>query len=131
MNQRAQVSLEYILITLSIVVILSLIIIQAGFLYSKNITQIDNRNLKDAYEKIQSNLDIVELLEYYYEEITVYPKSTWYFEKLNNNTYKLYNKHKEYSLNFNQKINLNINNIKNESIIIIKKENKVVYVEIK
>jgi hypothetical protein len=130
-NQKAQVSLEYILITLSVVVVLSLIVIQASILYSKNINQIDNRNLKDAYEKIQGNIDISELLENYLEEITLLPKSKWSFEKINNYKYRVFNEDKEYFIESNYKINTNIKSIEKEEIIIIKKENKKIYIETK
>jgi len=75
-NEKAQVSLEYILISLSIVVVLSLIIIQATSLYSKNMQIIDNREIKSFSEKLQGNIDISEILENYSEEIQALPKKT-------------------------------------------------------
>ncbi len=131
MNQKAQVSLEYILIALAIVVVLSLIIMQATILYSKNINIIDNRELKNTFEKIQANLDIIELLENYIEEINVYPEKTWYFEKINEKEIKIFNENKEYLINSNKPIILNFREIKKEEIIIIKKENNKIYIELK
>ncbi len=131
MNQRAQVSLEYILIALSTVIVLSLIVFQATTLYSRNIKQIDNRELKDTYEKIQNDLDIIELTSNYYNEIVVYPQTSWTFKKINNLEYKLYNKEKEYLIKTSESINLKIKKINTESIIIIKKENKKISIELK
>ncbi len=130
-NQKAQVSLEYILITLSVVVVLSLIVIQSSTLYSKSIKQIDNRNLKEAYEKIQGNLDLLELLENYSEEITILPKRKWKFEKINPQKYRLSNKDKEYIIESNSQINTDIKHLEKEEIIIIKKQNKKIYLEVK
>jgi uncharacterized protein (UPF0333 family) len=130
-NQRAQVSLEYILIALSTVIVLSLIVFQATTLYSRNIKQIDNRELKDTYEKIQNDLDIIELTSNYYNEIVVYPQTSWTFKKINNLEYKLYNKEKEYLIKTSESINLKIKKINTESIIIIKKENKKISIELK
>jgi len=130
-NQKAQVSLEYILIALATVIVLSLIILQATTLYSKNIQQIDNKELKSTYDKIQGNLNILELTNNYYEEIKVYPQSTWSLTKNNASEYILSNKNKEYTIYTTEKIQTQIKEIKTESIIIIKKEDNKIYLEIK
>lgn len=129
MNQKAQVSLEYILITLAIVVVLSLIVIQATSLYSRNIKSIDNRAIKEAYEKIQANIDISEILENYTEEITLMPEREWNFEKINNNRYKIFNEDREYTLESINEITFYFTTIKEETKIIFKKENKKITIE--
>ncbi len=129
MNQKAQVSLEYILITLAIVVVLSLIVIQATSLYSRNIKAIDNRAIKEAYEKIQGNIDISEILENYTEEIILMPEREWNFEKIKNNKYKIYNEDKEYILESINEINFYFKNIKEETTIVFKKENNKITIE--
>ncbi|MDD4110771.1 MAG: hypothetical protein PHS54_04380 [Clostridia bacterium] len=127
MNQKAQVSLEYILISLSIVVVLSLIIIQATSLYSKNMQIIDNREIKSFYEKIQGNIDISEMLENYSEEINASPKKTWTIEK-EGNKYKISNEEKEYFIESNIELEIDFKEIKEETILFIK-ENKKIYLE--
>lgn len=127
MNQKAQVSLEYILISLSIVVVLSLIIIQATSLYSKNMQIIDNREIKSFYEKLQGNIDISEMLENYSEEINASPKKTWTIEK-EGNKYKISNEEKEYFIESNIEIKIDFKEIKEETILFIK-ENKKIYLE--
>lgn len=127
MNEKAQVSLEYILISLSIVVVLSLIIIQATSLYSKNMQIIDNREIKSFYEKIQDNIDISEMLENYSEEIQALPKKTWTIEKINDK-YKISNEEKEYFIESNIEIKVDFKEIKEETILFIK-ENKKIYLE--
>ena len=127
MNQKAQVSLEYILISLSIVVVLSLIIIQATSLYSKNMQIIDNREIKSFSEKLQGNIDISEMLENYSEEINASPKKTWTIEK-EGNKYKISNEEKEYFLESNIEIKVDFREIKEETILFIK-ENKKIYLE--
>jgi len=126
-NQKAQVSLEYILISLSIVVVLSLIIIQATSLYSKNMQIIDNREIKSFSEKLQGNIDISEMLENYSEEINASPKKTWTIEK-EGNKYKISNEEKEYFLESNIEIKVDFREIKEETILFIK-ENKKIYLE--
>jgi hypothetical protein len=126
-NQKAQVSLEYILISLSIVVVLSLIIIQATSLYSKNMQIIDNREIKSFYEKLQGNIDISEMLENYSEEINASPKKTWTIEK-EGNKYKISNEEKEYFIESNIEIKIDFKEIKEETILFIK-ENKKIYLE--
>jgi hypothetical protein len=126
-NQKAQVSLEYILISLSIVVVLSLIIIQATSLYSKNMQIIDNREIKSFSEKLQGNIDISEMLENYSEEIQALPKKTWTIEKINDK-YKISNEEKEYFLESNIEIKVDFREIKEETIL-FRKENKKIYIE--
>ncbi len=127
MNQKAQVSLEYILISLSIVVVLSLIIIQATSLYSKNMQIIDNREIKSFSEKLQGNIDISEMLENYSEEINASPKKTWTIEK-EGNKYKISNEEKEYFIESNIELEIDFKEIKEETILFIK-ENKKIYLE--
>lgn len=127
MNQKAQVSLEYILISLSIVVVLSLIIIQATSLYSKNMQIIDNREIKSFSEKLQGNIDISEMLENYSEEIQALPKKTWTIEKINDK-YKISNEEKEYFIESNIELEIDFKEIKEETILFIK-ENKKIYLE--
>jgi len=128
-NQKAQISLEYILIALSIVVILSLIVIQATSLYSKNIRLIDDRELKYTYEKIQGNIDIGYLLENYYEEINITPRSDWNIKRINDYKYTLSNENKEYLIESLEKIDISFRDVKKETTIVIKKENKKIYIE--
>lgn len=128
-TQKGQISLEYILIALSIVVILSLIVIQATSLYSKNMQLIDDREIKYAFEKIQGSIDVSYLLENYYQEIKVTPRTEWTFEKRNDKRYKIYNKNKEYFIESLEKINLDFKKIEKETTIIIRKENKRTYIE--
>lgn len=127
MNEKAQVSLEYILISLSVVIVLSLIVIQATSLYSKNIKIIDNREIKSFYEKLQANINISESLENYSEEINVFPQREWNLKK-EGNKYKLSNEDKEYFLESTDEIKINFLEIK-EGTIIFKKENKKIYLE--
>ncbi|NCP72482.1 hypothetical protein GW835_03785 [archaeon] len=127
MNEKAQVSLEYILISLSIVVVLSLIIIQATSLYSKNMQIIDNREIKSFSEKLQGNIDISEILENYSEEIQALPKKTWTIEKIDSK-YKISNEEKEYFLESNIEIKVDFREIKKETIL-FRKENKKIYIE--
>jgi hypothetical protein len=126
-NQKAQVSLEYILISLSIVVVLSLIIIQATTLYSKNIKTIDNRELKKFYQQIQENIDISQMLENYSQEIEVVNQREWNIEKINEK-YKISNEDKEYFIESYTEININFTKIDNDTLI-FKKENNKIYLE--
>lgn len=129
MKQKAQVSLEFILLSLAVITILSIIITQATILYSKNIDVIDNRELKNTSEKIQSIINIVELLENYKDEIYIYPQKDWKFIKIDDFSFKIENKDKEYIIESNDKIYLYLDEIfKSEKIIIKKQENKI-YIE--
>jgi hypothetical protein len=125
--QKGQVSIEYLLITLSVITVLSLIILQATTLYSKNIIQIDNKALKNTYEKIQSSIDICYLLDNYYIEIETSPEKDWFFERINDNKFILKNKHKEHTIESLDKIKTNIKII--NGTISIKKENKMITIE--
>jgi hypothetical protein len=125
--QKGQVSIEYLLITLSVITVLSLIILQATTLYSKNIIQIDNKALKNTYEKIQSSIDICYLLDNYYIEIETSSEKDWFFERINDNKLILKNKHKEHTIESLDKIKTNIKII--NGTISIKKENKIITIE--
>lgn len=125
--QKGQVSIEYLLITLSVITVLSLIIIQATTLYSKNITQIDNKSLKNTYEKIQGTIDISYLLDNYYIEIETNPEKEWTLNKITDNKYTLKNKNKEYIIESYDKIKTNIKII--NGTISIKKENNIITIE--
>lgn len=127
--EKGQVSLEYILITLAVVSILSLVIFQATILYTKNLTLIDNKELKNTYEKIQGRIDITELLENYNDEFYINPQKTWDFEQINSKKIKLSNQEKEYIIESIDDMLLNINNLDKKQKIIIKKENKKIYIE--
>lgn len=122
MNQKAQVSLEYILLTLSVVVVLSLIIVQVSILYTKNLKAIEQKELKTFYEKLQASIDVSESLENYTQEMYIKPQKEWSLKK-NKENYVLSNQTQSYEIKSYTSIQINFTSLKKGKVI-FKKENK-------
>ena len=126
-SSKAQVSLEYLLIALAIISVLSILIYQITNLYNKNIQAIDNLELKNTSKNIQDTLDLFNLQPKGIMEISINPQQNWYLETTKSNLLKIKNKNKEYSINSNNNLFLKTKQItKPGQIVIEKKDNRII-----
>jgi len=122
-NNKAQVSLEYILIILAIVSLLSILMWQVFSLYSKNIEAIDNNELKKTSDRIQVICDNFYLQPKAQEIIIINNQKDWSMESTQNNLLRIKNENKEYLITCSNQINIINKTIYVKDKIIIKKEN--------
>jgi hypothetical protein len=119
-NKKAQISLEYILIFISLLVVFGTIFITTTNIYNKNLEIIDNKELKNNSEYIQKIIDFQELQVNSLYKVQINPEECWNFIKINNNSFYLENKNKRYKINSNYKINIENTEICKKTIINIK-----------
>ncbi len=132
-TEKAQVSLEYILIVGAVVSLLLIIVTTSGVLYKKNISAIDDRELLKIGDKLQYILDTMELMPAGNETITVNPENTWTIEykDYSKKTILLGNGNKEKPISSISDIYLEKNSISGKSEIIINKMDNKIYIDIK
>jgi hypothetical protein len=132
-NEKAQVSLEYILIVGAVVSLLLIIVTTSGVLYKKNISAIDDRELIKVGEKLQYILDTLELMPAGNETIIVNPENTWTIEYKDylKKTIILSNGNKEKPISSISDIYLEKNSISGKSEININKMDNKIYIDIK
>jgi len=132
-NEKAQVSLEYILIVGAVVSLLLIIVTTSGVLYKKNISAIDDRELIKVGEKLQHILDTLELMPAGTETIIVNPENTWTIEYKDylKKTIILSNGNKEKPISSISDIYLEKNSISGKSEININKMDNKIYIDIK
>ncbi|MDD3178037.1 MAG: hypothetical protein PHR26_00800 [Candidatus ainarchaeum sp.] len=124
-SQKAQISLEYILIALTILSVLSMLSYQIITIYNKNIETIDNKKLKNLYTQLQENLDFSENMPEYYKSITIDTEKEWEIYKSGKEII-IINKFKKYSINTNQDIKIIKTKMFDKNKIIIKKTNDII-----
>jgi len=130
-NSKAQISLEYLLIALAIISILSILIYQITNLYSKNITAIDNIELKNTTKNIQDTFNLLKLQPKAITTLTINPQTKWNFQTLTQNTLKISNKNKEYTITSNNIIILKFQQINTTGTITIEKNNNKIIIDYK
>jgi len=126
--KKAQVSVEYILIALGVVVMLSIITLSVINIYSKNTTAIDNSSLKSTSDKLQEFFNICELQPNFKNTIIFNTYSDW---KLRNNgvhSVILSNNNKKYIITTKDSVLLTTKYLtknKKYNLIIKKSNNKI------
>ncbi len=129
MNSKAQISLEYILIALAVIAVISAITLSVTNLYSKNITAIDNKAIKNTAKELQSMLNIAELQPNFKSYIIINPLTEWEINKEQSNII-LSNKNKEYLITSKNNIILYIKTIKKDTKIIVEKKDNIININI-
>lgn len=95
-SEKAQVSVEYILIALGVVVMLSIITLSVINIYSKNTVLIDDASLKSTSNKLQESFNVCELQPNFKRVITFNTYSDWKIKNNGVHTVILSNKNKQY-----------------------------------
>jgi len=96
MLKKAQVSIEYILIALGVVVMLSIITLSVINIYSKNTVLMDNASLKSTSDKLQESFNTCELQPNFKRTITFNTYSDWKIKNNGVHSIILSNKNKQY-----------------------------------
>ncbi|MCK9293001.1 MAG: class III signal peptide-containing protein [archaeon] len=130
-SSKAQISLEYLLIALAVISILSILIYQITNLYSKNITAIDNLELKNTHKDLQNTLNLLKLQPKAITTLTINPQTEWNFQTTTQNTLKINNKNKEYIVTSNNIVVLKFKKIKTSATITIEKSNNKIILDYK
>jgi len=94
--KKAQVSVEYILIALGVVVMLSIITLSVINIYSKNTVLMDNASLKSTSGKLQESFNTCELQPNFKRTITFNTYSDWKIRNNGVHSIILSNKNKQY-----------------------------------
>ncbi|MFH0906489.1 MAG: hypothetical protein V1824_04085 [archaeon] len=133
LNKKGLVSLEYLLIFLAVISVLSIIIYQAINLYEKNLEIIDKQNLNEFYNNLQQAIELSEIENNFSYIIDLKPLSNWEIENKTLRSITLKNKTKEYiitSSTFEIVLSKEIIS-KTDSKIILEKKNSKIYITIK
>lgn len=104
MLKKAQVSIEYILIALGVVVMLSIITLSVINIYSKNTVLMDNASLKSTSDKLQESFNTCELQPNFKRVITFNTYSDWKIRNNGVHTVILSNKNKKYIIKTNDSV---------------------------
>jgi uncharacterized protein (UPF0333 family) len=123
-TNKAQISLEYMLIFTALLVIFGTILLTATNIYNKNLNIMDNQELKNTSENIQKIINFQELQVSSIYNIKINPQNCWKFTKINNNSFYVENQKKIYEINSNYKINISNIEICSKKIIDIQLKEK-------
>lgn len=123
-SQKAQISLEYILIAFAIISVLSMLSYQIINIYNKNIDAIDNKKLKNLKQDLEESLKLSESMPNFYKEIEINPEKFWKIHKINNKLI-LENKTKEYIITSNIDIKIMDIDLSNINKIILNKKQDI------
>ena len=131
-KNKGQISLEYILVLASVVALLGLIVTASTVIYKKNINAIDNRELIKTGTELQEVFDCIELMPASIQEIEINPEDEWSikYKDYTHTSITLYNLNKQIDIYSISNINILKNKIDNKSIILIKKENNKIIIDI-
>ncbi|GEM_PF-1851099 len=131
-ENKGQISLEYILVLASIVALLGLIVTTSSVIYKKNINAIDNRELIKTGKELQEIFDSIELMPSSIQEIKVNPENEWNikYKDYTHTSITLYNLNKQIDIYSISNINILENKIEEKSIILIRKENNKIEIDI-
>ena len=132
MLKKAQVSIEYILIALGVVVMLSIITLSVVNIYSKNTIAIDNSSLKNTSDKLQESLNICELQPNFKSTIIFNTYNDWKLKSSGSHSIVLSNKSKKYVNTTKDNILLTSKNLKKNTKynLIIKKSNNRITIDV-
>jgi len=131
-GNKAQVSLEYILVMASVLALLGLIVTTTSIIYKKNITAIDNRELLKTGNLLQESFDRIELMPTSRQQLIINPEKEWtlQYKDYTKKTIILSNQNKQIDIYSISNINILKNKVEDKSILLINKENNEITIDI-